>query len=151
MYLEQILTDSTTISLTKKIDFLKSLGCDSVKHRNQILLSHLIGVHDLLKDWNTPEYLQDAGLFHSVYGTAYFKPKMTVDRNAVRELIGDHAEALAAIFCFMPHPRLVGINNEENETLRNDLILLNSANVGDLSPRSMMTWEEAYNNGGKLK
>ena len=151
MYLEQILTDSTTISLTKKIDFLKSLGCDSVKHRNQTLLSHLIGVHDLLKEWDAPEYLQDAGLFHSVYGTTYFKPKMTVDRNAVRELIGTHAEALAAIFCFMPHPRLVGINNEENETLRNDLILLNSANVGDLSPRSMMTWEEAYNNGGKLK
>ena len=100
-----------------------------------------------MKDWNTPEYLQDAGLFHSVYGTAYFKPKMTVDRNAVRELIGDHAEALAAIFCFMPHPRLVGINNEENEMLRHDLILLDRANKQDLSSRSMMTWEEAYNDG----
>jgi hypothetical protein len=131
----------------EKIDFLKSLGCDSVKHSNQTLLSHLIGVHDLLKEWNAPEYLQDAGLFHSVYGTTYFKPKMTVDRNAVRELIGGHAEALAAIFCFMPHPRLVGINNEENEMIRNDLILLNSANVEDMSSSNMMTWEEAYNDG----
>jgi hypothetical protein len=47
----------------------------------------------------------------------------------------------------MPHPRLVGINNEENEMIRNDLILLNSANVEDMSSSNMMTWEEAYNEG----
>ena len=123
------------------------MGCDSVKHKNQTLLNHLLGVDDLLKEWGAPEYLQDAGLFHSVYGTAYFKPKMTVDRNAVRELIGVHAEALAAIFCFMPHPRLVGINNEENELVKNDLLLLNSANVNDMAASNMMTWEEAYNVG----
>ena len=130
--------------LEEKIDFLKSFGCDSVKHKNQTLLSHLIGVHNLLKEWGAPEYLQDAGLFHSVYGTTYFKPKITVDRDAVRELIGNHAEALAAIFCFMPHPRLDGINNQENELVRNDLLLLNSANVNDMAENNMMTWEEAY-------
>ena len=140
--MEQILTD---LIFTKKIDFLKSLGCDSVGHKNQTLLSHLIGVHDLLKEWDAPEYLQDAGLFHSVYGTTYFKPKMTVDRNAVCQLIGEHAEAIAAIFCFLPSPRLGGIYKEENELLRNDLILLNSANEEDISSKSMMTWEEAYN------
>ena len=138
------LKDST---FTKKIDYLKSLGCDDVKHSGSTLLIHLMGVYDLLKEWDAPEYLQDAGLFHSVYGTAYFKPKMTVDRNAVRELIGAHAEALAAIFCFMPHPRLVGINNEENEMLKNDLILLDRANNQDMASSNMMTWEEAYNVG----
>jgi hypothetical protein len=70
---------------------------------------------------------------------------MTVDRNAVCQLIGEHAEAIAAIFCFLPSPRLGGIYKEENELLRNDLILLNSANEEDISSKSMMTWEEAYN------
>ena len=138
------LEDST---FTKKIDYLKSLGSDDVKHSGSTLLRHLIGVHDLLKEWDAPKYLQDAGLFHSVYGTPYFKPIMTVDRNAVRELIGTHAEALAAIFCFMPKPRLDVINNEENELIRNDLNLLYSANVNDMAASKMLTWEEAYNYG----
>ena len=44
----------------------------------------------------------------------------------------------------MPHPRLDGINNQENELVRNDLLLLNSANVSDMAESNMMTWEEAY-------
>ena len=62
-----------------KIDFLKSIGSDKVNHAgDQTLLDHLVGTMDKLRDMGKPEYLQDAGLFHSVYGTAYF---MT-ERNA---------------------------------------------------------------------
>ena len=62
------------MTFESKIEFLRNLGCDEVNHANQTLLEHLIGVYKLLKSWNVPEYIQDAGLFHSVYGTSYFKP-----------------------------------------------------------------------------
>ena len=58
----------------KKIDFLKSIGSDKVKHSGGTLLEHLIGTSEELKKLGAPEYLQDAGLFPSVYGTVYFMP-----------------------------------------------------------------------------
>ena len=33
-------------------------------------LSHLIGVSNILESMGTPQYVQDAGLFHSIYGEA---------------------------------------------------------------------------------
>ena len=98
--------------ISTKIKFLRDHGAHLCKHSGKTLLEHLENTRDILRKEGAPEYLQDAGLFHSVYGTTYFKPKITVDRDAVRELIGNHAEALAAIFCFMPHPRLDGITSE---------------------------------------
>ena len=76
------------MTFESKIEFLRNLGCDEVNHANQTLLEHLIGVYKLLKSWNVPEYIQDAGLFHSVYGTSYFKPVMLIDREVVKNIIG---------------------------------------------------------------
>ena len=97
------------MNIDSKIQFLKKIGCDEVGHRNQTLLDHLIGVYNLLKSWDAPEYVQDAGLFHSVYGTTYFKPQMITSREMVKELIGDQAEILAYLYCIISAPRLHGI------------------------------------------
>ena len=131
-------------SISTKIDFLKQLGSDKFKHRNQSLLEHLIGVRDILKKWGTPEYVQDGGLFHSVYGTTYFKPQMTTDRDAVRYLIGEKAEELAYWFCFLDPPRSQRISILENEQLKKDLLLIDKANAEDMANASMMSWEESY-------
>ena len=131
-------------SISIKIDFLKQLGSDEVKHRNQSLLEHLIGVRDILKKWGAPEYVQDGGLFHSVYGTTYFKPQMTTDRDAVRYLIGEKAEELAYWFCFLDSPRSQRISILENEQLKKDLLLIDKANGEDMANASMMSWEESY-------
>ena len=69
-----MLIDSTIT----KIDFLKRLGCEECLHGSDTLLHHLIGTHDLLKQWGAEEYVQDAGLYHSVYGTEYFQPNLNV-------------------------------------------------------------------------
>jgi len=124
-------------SISTKIDFLKQLGSDKFKHRNQSLLEHLIGVRDLLKKWGAPEYVQDGGLFHSVYGTTYFKPQMTTDRDAVRDLIGEKAEELAYWFCFLDSPRSQRIAILENEQLKKDLLLIDKANEEDQANASM--------------
>ena len=131
-------------SISTKIDFLKQLGSDKFKHRNQSLLEHLIGVRDILKKWEAPEYVQDGGLFHSVYGTTYFKPQMTTDRDAVRYLIGEKAEELAYWFCFLDPPRSQRISILENEQLKKDLLLIDKANEEDQANASMMSWEESY-------
>ena len=54
--------------MKEKIDFLKSIGADKAPHGDRTLLDHLIGTRDKLKEMGAPEYLQDVGLFHSVYG-----------------------------------------------------------------------------------
>ena len=133
------------MNIDSKIQFLKKIGCDEVGHKNQTLLDHLIGVYNILKSWDAPEYVQDAGLFHSVYGTTYFKPQMITSREMVKELIGDQAEILAYLFCIISAPRLQGILKIEDEHVKKDLLLIDKANVDDMASVSMMTWEEAYN------
>ena len=124
-------------SISTKIDFLKQLGSDKIKHRNQSLLEHLIGVRDILKKWGASEYVQDGGLFHSVYGTAHFKPQLTTDRDTVRYLIGEKAEELAYWFCFLDEPRTQRIYILENEQLKKDLLLIDKANAEDQANTSM--------------
>ena len=129
-----------------KIDFLKSLGSDKVKHGDQTLLEHLIGTRDKLKGVGKPEYLQDAGLFHSVYGTAYFMPTkgLVDDRQVVKDLIGDQAEEIAWWFCMLAMPRTMQIRDNFEGQLREDLIALDIANREDIADTSVMTWDEAY-------
>ena len=139
----QIVTDLT---FTKKIDFLKSIGSDKIEHSGETLLEHLIGTSEKLKEMGAPQYLQDAGLFHSVYGTVYFMPEggLVDNRQTVKDLIGDKAEEIAYWFCILEQPRLENIWNIKSDKLRQDLIMLEQANQDDMSENNIMTWEEAY-------
>ena len=136
------MTDSTSI----KIDFLKSIGSDKVKHSGRTLLEHLIGTSNRLKELGASEYLQDAGLFHSVYGTVYFMPEggLVDDRQVVKDLIGEKAEEVAYWFCMLDSPRLLKIYQMEPLQLRSDLVLLHRANQEDQEVIDMMDWKEAY-------
>jgi len=72
-----------------------------IRHSGRDFFEHLKGTHDLLRDWGNPEYLCLAGLFHSIYGTQFFKHKTLSleQRDALIDLIGVKAEALAYLFC----------------------------------------------------
>ena len=85
------------------IQYLLSIGTDKINHSGVSLLSHLIGTKNILEDWNSPEHLCNAGLFHSVYGTEYFRVKKTTgkDIETVRCLIGEKSEYLVWAFCSM--------------------------------------------------
>jgi hypothetical protein len=128
---------------TNKIDFLKSLGADKVKHGEETLLKHLIRTHDILHKLGEDQFLLDAGLFHSVYGTAYFMPEggLLDNRKVVIDLIGEQAEEIVYWFCILVNPRLPEINKFE-EPLKSNLLKLYFANKDSQS--KMMTWEEAY-------
>jgi hypothetical protein len=130
---------------TKKVDYLIGLGCDKVKHGNTTLLNHLMGVRDILKEKDAPEYLQDAGLFHSVYGTDYFKPQVTQNRLIVRELIGEQAEMLVWYFCRMTAPRAKKFLELEESTFRDDLFLIEEANrIDSRKEVDRHDWKDFY-------
>ena len=128
-------------SWEQKIDFLKSLGADNTKHTGGTLLEHLIGVHDILKEWNVSEHIQDAGLFHSVYGTTYFKEQITMDRDAVSELIGNDAEKLSYLFCMMKKPRLERIMSIKDMFIKKELLLIHQANEDEINRRTKIVRE----------
>jgi hypothetical protein len=131
-------------NFTKKTDFLKSIGSDKVKHGEQTLLDHLIDTHDILQESREEQFLLDAGLFHSVYGTASFMPEggLLDNRQVVIDLIGEQAEEIVYWFCILVNPRLPEIHKFE-EPLKSNLLKLYFANEDAQS--KMMTWEEAYN------
>ena len=86
---------------SKEIEYLKSIGCDKLPHSNRTLLEHLIGTAQLLKNLGRSEIEQKAGLFHSIYGTEYYKDseKLNVKRDEIKNIIGKDAEYLVYIFC----------------------------------------------------
>ena len=134
------------LTFTKKIDFLKSVGSDETSHSGRTLLEHLIGTSEKLKEMGAPQYLQDAGLFHSIYGTVSFMPDggLVEDRQIIKDLIGDQAEEVAYLFCILDKPRNENIWNIKSDKLRKDLIMLEQANQDDMSENNIMNWEEAY-------
>jgi len=140
----QIVNDLT---FTKKIDFLKSIGSDEADHSGRTLLDHLIGTSEKLREMGAPQYLQDAGLFHSVYGTAYFMPEkgLVNDRQIIKDLIGEQAEEIAYWFCVLDKPRITEILKFDGQ-LKEDLLTLEKINQLDqMKDDSVtMTWEEAY-------
>ena len=135
------MTDSTST----KIQFLKDCGADLCTHSGGTLLEHLVGTRDILREQGAPEYLQDAGLFHSVYGTAYYMPEegISTSREDIQKLIGIQAEEIAYWYCVLQAPRINEIVKFEGQ-LKEDLLWLDLANGEEMQRGRMMTWDEAY-------
>tara|TARA_B100002019_G_C21253365_1_gene592442 strand:- start:917 stop:1237 length:321 start_codon:yes stop_codon:yes gene_type:complete len=104
-----------------------------------------VGTRDILREQGAPEYLQDAGLFHSVYGTAYYMPEegISTSREDIQKLIGIQAEEIAYWYCVLQAPRINEIVKFEGQ-LKEDLLWLDLANGEEMQRGRMMTWDEAY-------
>jgi hypothetical protein len=78
-----------------------------VTHSGRTFFEHLVGVHDLLQQRRAPSYVCLAGLFHSIYGTNVFRHQTVPinNRDLIVDLIGEHAELLAFIFCSCERPK----------------------------------------------
>ena len=141
--MEQTMSDSTST----KINFLEKIGTNEISHSGGILLDHLVGVSEILKEMNAPKYVQDAGLFHSIYGTAVFHHQTVSDRQVVQDLIGEEAEHLAYLFCVLGREtdRQTEIAVIEDKQIRDDLMLIDFANSEEQGRRKEMSLEEAYN------
>jgi hypothetical protein len=94
---------------SKLKDYLLNHSVASAEHSGATLWDHLAGVHRILQVVGSEDYVCNAGLFHSVYGTQSFKT-VSVDkgkRSEVQALIGTQAENLVWAFCTLPRPELL--------------------------------------------
>jgi len=89
-------------------EYLFAHGANETAHTGRTLYDHLIGTYLILRSWGD-DYVEDhvavAGMFHSIYGTTYFKHQTTDNRNEIRDLIGSKAEKLVWAFCLLGQPR----------------------------------------------
>ena len=85
----------------RHLALLKELSTDAASHSGRTLLEHLTGTHDLLEAWRNSQDVCLGGLFHSIYGTAYYRLESTSleRRPEVAAVIGERAETLAYLFC----------------------------------------------------
>lgn len=83
------------------LNLLKELSTDEHPHGGRTLLEHLRGTHALLESWGNADDICTAGLFHSIYGTVYYKVESASleRRTDIAAVIGDRAEELAFLFC----------------------------------------------------
>ncbi|MBX3014125.1 MAG: hypothetical protein KF832_21570 [Caldilineaceae bacterium] len=89
-------------------DYIIALGAAAISHTEKSYLAHAIGVYNDMRAWQgTPEMCR-AALFHSIYGTQGFQSfTLPLERQAeLRGLIGDYAEKIAYLNCFMERDSL---------------------------------------------
>jgi hypothetical protein len=84
------------------LDLLLDLSTNESSHsKGRSLLEHLKGTYELLEQWGNPTDVCVGGLFHSIYGTQYYKVQSAdlADREHIASVIGSRAEELAFLFC----------------------------------------------------
>jgi uncharacterized protein DUF6817 len=91
--------------INDKLQALKELGVGELGHLNGNLESHLLGTYALLKKWNNPGHVCDAGLYHAVYGTQPMKrlgiphkEYSPSDRSKISGIIGEQSEELVYLY-----------------------------------------------------
>lgn len=92
-------------------DYLLSLGTDKIEHTGRSFYEHLCNTEDILRIARLPKEVQLAGLFHSIYGTSFFKSNINIDRTIIKDIIGEYAEYLVWIFCNANRPFCWFFNN----------------------------------------
>ena len=96
-----------------------------------IIMKHLVETAKILKGYGAPDYLVDAGLFHSIYGEESSRnmPKnLYLTRQELVDIIGEQSEQIVHEFCSIPNPRSQNILLYHDGQLKEDLILLDKAN-----------------------
>lgn len=84
-------------------DYLRKLGARKIRHSGTTFYAHLLGTAELLTQWDQNDHVIKAGLYHSIYGTEYFKQGLiqVTERNKIVELLGNEAEELVYLFCYL--------------------------------------------------
>lgn len=107
--------------------------CDKtshIDHSGSTFYNHLYNTGKILYLMGEHEYICDAGLYHSIYDTSYFKANLNIDRDTVRNIIGVKAESLVFSFCSLQNRSFVLINsNFDNKQNHINLLKIEYANL----------------------
>ena len=109
------------------------------KHQGKDFFNHLFQtsgiVEKLCQDLGIedPQYLIDAALYHSIYGTDYYEFNENISRENVTKLIGEKAEKLVHFFCSLPERNIQILQHKFDKRLQRDLYIIEYANLLELS------------------
>jgi len=114
-----------------KLKFIYELT-KSVPHGERSFFEHLYSTSKVVQNrFPEEQYLIDAALYHAVYGTCYYKFDIEVDRNIVKNLIGEKSESLVYSYCNLEDRTHKIIENEVVSELQKDLCILEYANLAE--------------------
>jgi len=130
--LRKVLVFKTYKSVQKnKIDYLYDMTINK-PHAGRTFYEHLIGTSAVAISNGAPQYLIDACLFHSIYGTEFYKQgPVNITREWVKEQIGDQAEELVLAFCNVRNrfETLVSQYQKESSQFNKDLLFIEYCNL----------------------
>ncbi len=88
------------------VSWLRDLGAEKVEHIGMTLMEHLELTASRLRVWDAREAVCLAGLAHAVYATDGFATALLAvsDRDAVRAVIGEEAEAITWTYAMADRP-----------------------------------------------
>ena len=111
----------------KCVNFLISIGAQSIPHSGKTFMDHCINVYNFLRKGDCSDDVCYAGLMHSIYGNDIFSVDFKIEREQIKNLIGEKAESI--VYHFNNTPRDV-LMNENNHDITDILV----ANELDNSP-----------------
>ena len=123
---------------SEKLNFILK-STKSCKHNGKEFFDHLLQTSGIVEKLcqqigiNDSEYLVDAALFHSIYGTDYYEFNEQITREKVISLIGENAEKLVHFFCSLPERNIQILQHKFQPSLQRDLYILEYANLLELS------------------
>lgn len=116
---------------SKEIEFL----IDKTKHlphSGKSFFEHLYNTMIVLENQKQSKAVCSAGLFHSIYGTEFYKfNEPTITRSVITDLIGEYAESLVYEFCTLRNRQESLINNTNNysNSFLKDMLAIELANL----------------------
>ncbi|HWE66018.1 MAG TPA: hypothetical protein VG298_05180 [Acidimicrobiales bacterium] len=129
------MSSTTTGQREAVLEFLRQHDAERTPHLFGDLLSHLLGVEELVHRWGGSDRLGLVALAHATYGTHGFEPHLLelADRPVLATIIGPEAEAEVYFYASCDrdlfYPQLEG-----PETRLGDLRFRDRFTGGDLAP-----------------
>ena len=123
---------------SKKLNFILE-STKAHKHNGKTFFDHLLQTSGIVEKLcqkigiKEYQYLVDAALFHSIYGTDYFEHNTAISREKITLIIGERAEQLVYFFCSLPERNIQILQHKFDKRLQRDLYILEYANLLELS------------------
>lgn len=117
--------------MNKKLKFVLD-RTTNVQHGNKTFYEHLYNTSKIIQHhFPNEQYLIDAGLYHAIYGTYYFKFDSNINREDVKKIIGIRAEELVYFYSNLENRIDQILEHKFDFDLQKDLYIIEYANLLD--------------------
>lgn len=115
----------------EKIKFVFEKTKD-IRHGDKTFFEHLYNTSkNIQKLFPNETHLIDAGLYHAIYGTCYFKFNSDITRDNIKKIIGDRAENIVYLYSTLENRIDQILEHKFEEPFQKELYILEYANLLD--------------------